>query len=71
MHSTVPEESLRALDDDTRLAWVHYNERLHGLSGHEYERVESESWTELQGELQRVEELRERIRALAAGPSVS
>jgi hypothetical protein len=35
-----------------------YNERLRDLAGEEYERVESESWTELQDELQRLERCR-------------
>ena len=70
MHSTVPEESLRVLDEDTRIAWVHYRERLHELSGSEYERVESESWTELQAELQRLDERREALGAPTADSAV-
>jgi hypothetical protein len=35
-----------------------YNERLRDLDGEEYERVESESWTELQAELRRLERRR-------------
>ena len=36
------------------------------LSGNEYERVETESWTELQAELQRLEERREALRTATA-----
>ena len=69
MNSTAPDESL-ALDEDTRLAWAHYRERLHELIGEEYERVESDSWTELQAELERLQERRDRLRTIAAGPAV-
>ena len=51
-------DQLRELDDDTRRAWSAYSERLRDLSGEEYERVERESWTELQTELRRVERRR-------------
>jgi hypothetical protein len=43
-----------------------YNERLRALTGEEYERVESESWTELQTELRRIEQERETLTASAA-----
>jgi hypothetical protein len=35
-----------------------YNERLRDLDGDEYERIESDSWTELQRELRRLERRR-------------
>jgi hypothetical protein len=56
-------ERLRELDDDTRQAWSAYNDRLRDLTGDEYEAAESESWTELQAELSRVERQREEIAA--------
>jgi cell division septum initiation protein DivIVA len=57
--TTAPDiDQLRELDDGTRRAWMAYNERLRDLAGEEYERVESESWTELQDELQRLERCR-------------
>lgn len=57
--TTAPDlEQLRELDDGTRHAWMAYSERLRGLDGEEYERVESESWTELQNELARLERRR-------------
>jgi hypothetical protein len=60
MTSAIPEaEILREFEEDTRQAWVHYQERLRELSGDEYERVETESWDELQTELQRLERRRE------------
>jgi hypothetical protein len=48
-------DKLRELEDSTRRAWMTYNERLRGLEGEEYERIESDSWTELQRELRRLE----------------
>jgi len=62
MTSTIPKaEILRELDKDTRQAWDHYQDRLRELTGDEYERVESESWGELQSELQRLEQRREDV----------
>ena len=59
MTATAPDlDTLRELDEDTRRAWTAYNERLRDLAGDEYERVESDSWTELQRELQRLERRR-------------
>jgi hypothetical protein len=56
MTSTTPEaELLRELEEDTRHAWEHYQERLRALTGDEYERAEAESWEELQAELLRLE----------------
>ncbi len=67
MTATAPDtERLQELEADTRLAWSTYSERLRELSGDEYERVESESWTELQAELQRLEREREDLMAGAA-----
>lgn len=51
-------DKLQELDDDTRHAWHAYREKLRQLSGEEYERVETESWAELQTELRRVERRR-------------
>jgi hypothetical protein len=59
-------ERLRELDDDTRQAWSAYNDGLRDLTGDAYEAAESESWTELQAELGRVERQREEIAADAA-----
>jgi len=57
--TTVPDlDKLRELDEGTRRAWMTYNERLRDLAGDEYERVECDSWTELQRELRRLERRR-------------
>ena len=61
MTSIAPMHTLRELEEDTREAWLHYSDRLRELSGEEYERVESESWEELQNELRRVDERREQL----------
>jgi hypothetical protein len=54
--TTTPDlDKLRELEDSTRRAWMTYNERLRDLEGEEYERVEGDSWTELQRELRRLE----------------
>jgi hypothetical protein len=67
MTATAPDkERLQELEADTRLAWSTYSERLRELMGDEYERVESESWMELQAELQRLEREREELMAGAA-----
>lgn len=67
MTATAPDtDRLRELEADTRQAWSAYSERVRQLSGEEYERVESESWTELQSELQRLEREREELTAGAA-----
>ncbi len=48
MTATAPDlDKLRELDEGTRRAWMAYNDRLRDLEGDEYERVESDSWTEL------------------------
>ena len=62
MTATAPDtDRLRELDAGTRLAWLAYSERLRELSGDEYERVEPESWTQLQSELARLEREREEL----------
>ncbi len=48
----------KQLDEDTRLAWSVYRERLRGLPAADYELVEHEAWDELQSELRRVERRR-------------
>ena len=48
----------KQLDEDTRLAWTVYRERLRGLTAEDYEHVEHEAWDELQSELRRVERRR-------------
>ena len=59
MTTTTPDlAKLRELDEGTRRAWMTYNERLRDLAGDEYERIESDSWTELQRELRRLERRR-------------
>ena len=59
MTATAPDrDKLRELDEGTRKGWMTYNERLRDLAGDEYERVESDSWTELQRELRRLERRR-------------
>jgi len=59
-------EQLRKLDAGTREAWSVYNERLRELTGAEYERIEPESWDELQSELRKIEISRESITPHAA-----
>jgi hypothetical protein len=67
MTATAPDtERLQELEADTRLAWITYSDSLRELTGDEYERVESESWMELQAELQRLEREREELMAGAA-----
>jgi hypothetical protein len=67
MTATAPDtERLQELEADTRLAWSTYNDKVRELTGDEYERVESESWMELQAELQRLEREREELMAGAA-----
>jgi len=67
MTATAPDmERLLELDAGTRHAWSMYSDRLRELTGTEYERAESESWMELQNELQRLEHEREELSAGAA-----
>jgi hypothetical protein len=54
-------ELLQELDAETRQAWIAYSDRLRELSGDEYERIETESWEELQVELRRLEDQRESL----------
>ena len=61
MTSIAPLHTLRELEEDTRQAWLRYSERLRELNGEEYQRIESESWEELQMELRRVDERREQL----------
>ncbi|HLY49684.1 MAG TPA: hypothetical protein VKR21_10850 [Solirubrobacteraceae bacterium] len=51
-------DKLRELDDGERLAWQAYSRRLRDLTGQEYERVEPESWAELQRQLRQLERRR-------------
>ena len=51
-------EKLAEIESDTRRAWTAYRERLRGLEGDDYERIEDESWTKLQRELRRLERRR-------------
>jgi hypothetical protein len=52
------DDKLRALDAGERQAWQTYSRRVRNLTGEEYERVESESWAELQRELRQLERRR-------------
>lgn len=54
-------EELRVLDAGTRLAWKMYCDQVRDLHGEEYERVEEESWAELQSELHRLERRRQSL----------
>ena len=45
-----------------------YNERLRDLAGDEYEQIESDSWTELQRELRRLERRRASLTQNFTGP---
>lgn len=51
-------DKLRELDDGERQAWRTYSQTLRDLTGEEYERVESESWAELQRQLRQLERRR-------------
>lgn len=67
MTATAPDKDrLLELEADTRQAWSIYSDRLRELNGEEYERAESESWDELQNQLQRLEREREELTAGAA-----
>ena len=54
-------DKLRELDDGERQAWQTYSRRLRNLDGEEYERVESESWAELQRQLRQLERRRRTV----------
>lgn len=58
-------EELLELDAGTRRAWSAYSERVRDLHGDEYERVEQESWVDLQDELQRLHRRRESLNSTA------
>ena len=59
MTTTVSDtEKLRELDEWMRRAWIAYSERLRDLAGDEYEQAESDSWSALQQELERLERRR-------------
>ena len=45
-------EKLRQLYEDTRQAWAAYSDRLRDLSTERYELLETESWDQLQLELE-------------------
>lgn len=51
-------DRLRELDDGERQAWQAYSRRLRDLTGEEYDRLESESWAELQRQLRQLERRR-------------
>lgn len=62
MTSIAPDtEQPQQLDEGTREAWSAYSERVRELTGEEYERVETESWEELQSELRRIQRERESL----------
>ncbi len=66
MTSVAPDtDHLQELDAETRQAWSAYIERLRTLTGEEYERIESESWEQLQTELRRLEDARDSGRPAA------
>lgn len=67
MTITAPDANkLRELEEDTRRAWNEYRERIHTLSGDEYEQAETASWTILQSELRRLERRRRLLSPPAA-----
>jgi hypothetical protein len=51
-------DKLNQLEDDERRAWITYRETLRELTGEEYERMEHESWEQLQEELRQLERRR-------------
>lgn len=55
---TAVADKTREIDADMKRAWSAYSERLRDLSGEEYERAEEDSWSELQGELRRLDRQR-------------
>ena len=54
-------DQLQELDEEARLAWAAYIERLRELTGEEYEHAESASWEQLQTELRRLESERDTL----------
>jgi hypothetical protein len=59
-------DRLRELDAGTQEAWKAYRESLRDLTSDEYERVETESWDELQRELRRIARRRKTLIAKSA-----
>jgi rubrerythrin len=59
VHDT--DDRFRELDDGTRRAWQTYSEQLREVPNADYERVEHESWEELQRELRRIERRRKTL----------
>ena len=59
-------DRLRELDAGMQEAWKGYRESLRDLTGDEYERVEAESWDELQRELRRIARRRKTLAAKSA-----
>ena len=59
-------DRLRELDAGEQVAWKAYKDSLRDLSGEEYERVEAESWDELQRELRRLGRRRKTLIAKSA-----
>jgi hypothetical protein len=59
-------DRLRELDAGTQEAWNAYRERLRDLRGDEYERVEAESWDELQRELRQIARRRKTLAGKSA-----
>lgn len=55
---TAVADQAREIDADTQRAWSAYTERLRDLTGEEYEQAEEVSWSELQGELRRLDRRR-------------
>ncbi len=55
---TAVADNERELDADTKRAWSAYSESLRDLTGEAYERAEADSWSELQGELRRLDRRR-------------
>lgn len=53
------DDKIREIDAGTVRAWTAYSETLRGLHGEEYERVEQESWVQLQSELRRLQRRRQ------------
>lgn len=54
-------DKFRELEDGTRQAWQAYSEQLREIPKEDYERVEHESWEELQRELRRIERRRKTL----------
>jgi hypothetical protein len=52
---------LAELDEQTRVAWNAYSESVRDMTGEDYERIERESWAELQTELGRLERRRKAL----------